>query len=341
MRARILIRVAAGGLFALASACAEPVLDEPRLASAQAIALEVRPERVFSEVTALAAQHLNDTPLDCDALFDLERIDQARRPVCNLTHDQARGYIVQRFKDLGLTVTKDPFDHEKLPTVNIVAELPGTDLASEVVLVGAHYDAFYQGADDNSSGVAAMLELAEVLRGHSFRRTIRFVAFDLEELGLVGSTRLVETKVREEDLFAAMIFDCVGYADPTPGSQSSLPGLPVPDRGDFIAIIANDGSAPRATEIRALSSRFEIMPTETVIAPSDGAFPITGNLMRSDHAPFWLAGKPAVFLTDTANFRNPNYHKESDTVDTLDPEFLGNVARLSAASVAYWAEVAP
>jgi hypothetical protein len=142
-----------------------------------------------------------------------------------------------------------------------------------------------------------------------------------------------------DEIAVAVVFDCVGYSDKKPGSQLSLPGLPVPDRGDFIAIIANDQSAKEAAQVRAMSSMLQIIPTETVIAGGSGAAQMTGNLMRSDHAPFWLTGRRAIFLTDTANFRNPNYHRDTDTQDTLDFDFLAGVTRLTAASVSYWAEV--
>ncbi|MBX5484782.1 MAG: M28 family peptidase [Myxococcaceae bacterium] len=317
-------------------------LDPDLRERAAAVADEVDPARVIADVKALVASHDDDQPLDCEALFNLDEVDQTRRPVCDLSRDRARELVRTRFSDLGYE-PKDEKDLDaegRFPTVNVIADLPGTDPDAGMIVIGAHYDAFFHGADDNSSGVAALMELARVLRGHSFRRQIRFIAFDLEELGLVGSTRHVALHGDEEDVRAALVFDCIGYADSTPGSQSSLPGLPVPDRGDFIALIANDLSVNQVVQIRTLSSTLEILPTETVIAPSDGAFPITGNLMRSDHAPYWLARRPAVFLTDTANFRNPNYHTDKDTVDTLDQAFLGNVTRLSAAAVAYWAEVA-
>jgi Zn-dependent M28 family amino/carboxypeptidase len=183
-----------------------------------------------------------------------------------------------------------------------------------------------------------MLEMARLAAGKRFARTVRFVGFDLEEIGLVGSTRYVQNRPGEE-IVASIIFDCIGYRDATPGAQQGLPGLPMPDTGDFLAGVANAQSRPRLEELYAISSRLGYGGFLLgVVAPKDGSGPASGNLMRSDHAPFWMAGQSALFLTDTANFRNPNYHKASDVPSTLDFDFLSDVTRLSAAGLSFWAE---
>lgn len=322
----------------LCAGCTPSVLDEARASAVRPLVEGIVEERVMGHVHALVDQHRDETPLDCEALLDLDHIDQHRRPACHLTRNQARDYVRAQLQSFGLSVRTFDTADDRFPTSTVVGDLKGTTAPDEIVLVAAHFDAFYAGADDNSSGVAAMLELAQVLSSHSFERTIRFVGLDLEEFGLVGSTRYVHG-LGEERIVAALVFDCIGYKDDAPGSQRAFPGLPVPDRGDFIAIIGNSDSAREATQMTALSSTFDIVRTETVLAGGDGAAPMTGNLMRSDHAPFWLTGRTAVFLTDTANFRNPNYHKDTDTPDTLDPQFLASVTRLAAASLGYFAGV--
>jgi Zn-dependent M28 family amino/carboxypeptidase len=282
------------------------------------------------------AAHREDTPLDC-ASFDIDGLDQLRQPVCHLTREKARQFVRERFESLGYTVITHDVEGPTWPTTNVIAEIRGSEHPDEVVVVGAHYDAFYAGADDNSSGVAAMLEMARLAAGKRFARTVRFVGFDLEELGLVGSTRYVRSFPGEE-IVASIVFDCIGYKDARPGAQQGLPGFPIPNTGDFVAAIANEQSRPRLEELYALGSRLDFVPLRGAVAPSAGYGPFSGNLMRSDHAPFWLSGHSSLFITDTADFRNPHYHQDTDVPATLDYEFLAGVTRLSAAGIAYWAE---
>jgi hypothetical protein len=325
-------------LFLAVSSCASrPALDEAALSRAGDFSAGVERARLMADVEALVDAHLKDTPLDC-GLFTPSEIDTARRPVCNLTRERARQLVRERFESLGYTVTTHDVADPRFPTSNVIAELRGTERPDEVVVVGAHYDAYFAGADDNSSGVAAMLELARLASGRRFARTVRFVGFDLEELGLVGSTRYVQA-LSSERIVASLVFDCIGYKDARPGAQQGLPGFPIPDTGDFLAAIANEQSGPRLEELYTLGSRLGSPNlVRGVMVPEDGTGPATGNLMRSDHAPFWMAGQSALFLTDTANFRNPNYHKDTDDPSTLDPDFLADVTRGSAAALAFWAE---
>jgi Zn-dependent M28 family amino/carboxypeptidase len=223
---------------------------------------------------------------------------------------------------------------------NVVAELRGTRRPSEVVLIAAHADAFYAGADDNSSGVAAMLEVARVAASHRFVRTVRFVGFDLEERGNVGSTRYVEAGLAR-DVAAALILECVGFTDKRKGSQNSPPGLQLGDVGDSLVIAANEDSRHLAQRMLAINHALNLIELRAVIAGGQGAAFFTGALLRSDNGPFWLRAVPALMLTDTADYRNPNYHRASDTPHTLDPEFLAGSTRLVAASLAIFAELEP
>jgi Zn-dependent M28 family amino/carboxypeptidase len=311
------------------SGCAASV-DSGTAETARGLGREVDGARVFADVEALAALHAGDAPVDCRAL-------NARSDAwCHLTNAAARHFVEARFTALGLTpVADDSAVHPA--TSNVVAELRGTSRPDEVVLIGAHFDAFFQGADDNSSGVAVMLEVARVLAQRPRARTVRFVGFDHEEIGLVGSTRHVASSswVRPK---VSLVLDCAGYADATPGSQGSLPGFPVPPAGDFLAAIANDVSRARVEELLQVVKGEAVPAVQAIVAPGLGAGPLSGNLMRSDHAPFWLAGESALFFTDTANFRNANYHEPTDTPDTLDRDFLTGVARITTMSVATWGD---
>lgn len=319
------------------SACSERTvpLDVSRTEVVRELAARVDPGRLMARVQRLIDARRYEIPFDC------ARLPQGVDPLfCHLTRERLRELLESGFREAGLEVKHQAEASGDFPTYNVVAELPGTSHPERIILVGAHYDAFHDGADDNTSGVATLLELAEVLGSERFASTVRFVAFDHEELGLVGSTRYVGSGAAS-DVVLALILDCVGFYSTEPGSQMSLPGLPSPDTGDFLAAIANDASARYAVELAALGRHLDSAKVVPLVSPGEGLAPLVGDLTRSDHTPFWLAGGTALFLTDTASFRNPHYHKESDTLDTLNPVLFGRTVQLLAGAVAYWAERAP
>lgn len=295
------------------------------------LAAAVEPDGLMFNVNTLVDAHLSDTPVDCETFEDVDE------RFCHLTRVNARALLRSRLEALGYTVTEQHTEDGLFTTRNVLAERRGTTRPDEVVLITAHYDAFWGAADDNSSGVAGLLELARIFSTRDFDRTIRFVGFDLEEVGLVGSTRFVQALEPGDNIVMVLNFDGIGYASDAEYSQNSLPGLPAPSQGNFVAVIANANSEGHAADVRLLSDALQVANPLGIIAPLDGANPISGNLMRSDHAPFWLSGRVALFFTDTANFRNPHYHTRDDHPDTLDPEFLADNVRLAAAAAAYFA----
>jgi hypothetical protein len=307
-------------------------IQDADLESLRVIIQQVDEARLKSTVEALANAHLEDTPLDCSHL-DVHRDFS---PMCHLTRDKARELMQNRLGELGLEVQRNEQLSRELLTTNIYANLPGTTHPEEIVLVGAHFDAFWAGADDNGSGVAAVLELAHVLSQYPLERTVRFVGFDMEEMGDVGSSRYAST-ISGERIVSALIFDSIGYYSSEPGSQFPIPGLPSPDTGDFLAVISNEASSSRAAEVYALNDSLELMKLNPIIVPQDGATPATSDMLRSDHLPFWLVGHQALFVTDTAAFRNPNYHRKTDLPETLDYATYTKAVQLSAATIAYWA----
>jgi Zn-dependent M28 family amino/carboxypeptidase len=164
------------------------------------------------------------------------------------------------------------------------------------------------------------------------------VFFNREEDGLLGSSEFVAHLVEQSDLRIgeAHIFEMVGYTDRAPGSQRMPPALPplfAPDAGDFLALLANRGSNAIAEKLIDLAAcyapQFPVLALKIYLG-IEKAF---GDLNRSDHAPFWQAGIPSVMWTDTSEFRNPHYHRTSDTPDTLDYEFMSQVTKLALARV--------
>jgi aminopeptidase YwaD len=208
------------------------------------------------------------------------------------------------------------------------------------LLIGAHYDTVSgsPGADDNASGLVVLLEVASRLRAQPLARPIWLVAFCLEEQDRLGSQAFVSRlKAERRELAGAIILECVGFARSEAGTQQSPPGVPiaVPAQGDFLGIVGNESSR---SLVRQLEQAAQLKTLSLVVPGRGDAMPHT---RRSDHASFWDAGYPAVVLTDTANFRNPHYHRETDTLDTLNLEFLSNVAATVTATAMQIAGVRP
>jgi Zn-dependent M28 family amino/carboxypeptidase len=215
---------------------------------------------------------------------------------------------------------------------NLILNLPAAESQKEdlpLILIGAHYDAVpgTPGADDNATGVAVLLELARIFAAQPIRYPLRLVAFDMEEYGLLGSTEYV-TKLRQEQkaLRLMMSLEMLGYCDSTRGSQTYPSPLQYiyPDRGNFIGLIGNWRTLRDLISI-SRSIRKAGVPSQWLPVPNQGH--IVPQTRLSDHAPFWDAGYPAIMVTDTAFMRNPNYHKPSDTIATLDLDFLTGVCQ--------------
>ena len=215
--------------------------------------------------------------------------------------------------------------------VNLILRLPGRNPNLPPLLVGAHYDGplHSPGADDNASGVAALLELARRWAATPPRRPIWLVAFDQEEWGMVGSAALAaQLKNAGQPLKLMVSLEMLAY---TSAEQSyPLPAMRAVygDRGDFIALVANAGAGLLLPGLARAMGRH--VPTKVLPVPNGGrAIP---DVRLSDHSPFWDAGYNALMVTDTSFMRNPHYHKMSDTVETLDlPFFTGVVEGLSEA----------
>jgi hypothetical protein len=322
-------------LILLMEGCGPDTVSEAGFAAAGQVAAEVDPGNLMPWVTRLAEGHLRDVKVSCAGYQALDLY-----PACELSRDSAVRDVREAFSGLGLSTRIESTGAGAQAAHHVVAEKRGSGRPEEVVLLGAHLDAFYAGADDNSSGVAVMLEVARVLAGRNLSRSVRFVGFDLEERGDEGSAQYVGSG-RADDVVAAIVLETVGFASAEPGSQKSLTGFSWGTVGDFLAIASNGNSSHLAEELLAMNHRLGLVKMKGFVAGGTGAHPLTGALLRSDNGPFWLRGKPALMWTDTANFRNPHYHEATDTPETLNPVFLAGVARAAAAAVALYAEVLP
>jgi Zn-dependent M28 family amino/carboxypeptidase len=239
-------------------------------------------------------------------------------------------YIRQTLEDTGYLVSAQPFASRGQTVANIEAILPGHGAANEIIVVGAHYDTVVgsPGADDNASGVAALLELARLLAGSMLLRTVRFVAFANEEAPFfygdeMGSNLYVaRAQARGERIEAMLSLETLGYFTAQPGSQQyPFPfSLFYPNTGNFIGFVGNLSSRPLVRKAVATFRASTAFPAEGVAAPSG----IEG-IHWSDHWSFWEAGYPAIMVTDTAPFRYPYYHTAIDTPGQLDYTGLARV----------------
>ena len=208
---------------------------------------------------------------------------------------------------------------------NVFADRAGTVCPGREFVVGAHYDSVGNaGADDNASGVAGMLEVARVLRNTRLPISVRYASFGREEENLDGSRAMAaDLKAHGADLAGMVSLEMIGFTSQTTDSFLGT-------TNDYLAMIGDPRSASLARVFGAAA--YEYLPH--FFAPASVIDPATlPDITRSDHASFWHEGYPALLVTDTANFRNPNYHRATDTIDTLDFGFLADSTRATIAGL--------
>lgn len=250
----------------------------------------------------------------------------------NMSHypqlQAAADYAEHAFATAGFQPRRDRYEINGKACDNIEVEIRGSP---EIVVIGAHYDSVFgcPAANDNGSGVAALLALARRFAGQATTRTLRFVAFPNEEQphflrremgSLVYANRC---KQHGENVVAMISLETIGYFSDAHGSQHyPLPGLNLfyPDRGNFIGFVGNVDSRALVRETLGAFRRHATIPSEGAALP--GAVPGVG---WSDHWSFWQNGYPAMMVTDTAPFRYPDYHEPTDTPEKLDYDSMARV----------------
>jgi hypothetical protein len=262
------------------------------------------------------------------------------RPPGSAEHARAVEYIRDHLRQAGFAVRTVEYREGGYLCRNVVTE-PDAGAKNhhaerddyELVIIAAHYDSIPDspGADDNASAVAALLELARLIRprlqgGGPLQAQLQLVAYDLEEYGMIGSfLHSRELRRSNQPLRGMISLEMLAYIDKRPGSQ----GLPrhlkhlYPDVGDFIGVVGNDASMDLLQVVVEAMKLIPGLPVESLAVPGNGeALP---PVRLSDHSPFWDQGFPALMITDTSFFRNPHYHQASDTPETLDYSFLAKV----------------
>ena len=255
---------------------------------------------------------------------------------------EVQDLCARRFAQYGFEVEL----HKYATGVNVIGTRVGRAQPDEQVIVSAHYDhiANCPGADDNATGVAAVLETARVLEGAALSRTLILACWDEEEAGLIGALAYAARAKESGDKIVAMSsLEMIGYKDDAANTQKVPAGFDVlfPQqyaavaanafRADFVSLVALDSAAPLADAFVRRSK--EVGPPTSLITltPEMAGSPLLSDLSRSDHAAFWLQGFPALLVTDSSNFRYAQYHCRNgdDVPGLLNFDFLAGITRAS------------
>ncbi len=241
--------------------------------------------------------------------------------------DVTTTYIERAFVDLGDSVVRQTYEVDDAQVANLVVERRGTRRADEIVVLGAHYDSVptTPGADDNASAVAMLIEVARMLQGVAFQRTLRFVAFACEESphfrteSMGSQVYARRCRIRGERIIGMICLEMVGYYRTEPNSQQIPPSIhrclrwALPSRGDFLAAVGNLRSWRLGWAFRRGFKRATRFGLYSISLPE-----AVWEIRMSDNSSFWDQGYPALMVTDTSFLRNPHYHMATDTPDTLD-----------------------
>mgnify|MGYP001272600863 CR=1 FL=1 len=295
--------------------------------------------------------------VDSSRIFgDMLFLEGIRHRTTGAAHlQQSKDFIFNQFLAKNLEAYFQSFTFGGYQATNIIAQHVGTSGASEVYILGGHFDSVSNspGADDNASAIAGTLEAMRILTNYPFKKSIKFIGFDLEEDGLVGSTRYVQQGILPgENIAGFLCFEMIGYYTEAVNTQLFPPGfnLLFPAlynevasegfRGNFITNVGKVGNSVPLMDAfsNAAAAYVPDLKVKSLAAPANWQT-ITPDLGRSDHAPFWVADIPAVMLTDGANFRNPHYHTPNDLTSTLNMTFLSRNVQAAIATLAELAEV--
>jgi Zn-dependent M28 family amino/carboxypeptidase len=242
----------------------------------------------------------------------------------------AADYIRREWSAQGYQVNSQYYQAFGVNSENLEVHRTGKTRPEEIIVVGAHYDTVTgsPGADDNASGIAALLELTRLFSAMETARTLRFAAFVNEEppfffWGQMGSRVYAEAaKARGENIRLMISLEMLGSYSDKPGSQGYPPLLRhfYPDRANFIAMVSNRASRKELRQLAATFKAHSDFPVESL-----AAFEFVPGVAWSDHLSFWRQGYPAIMVTDTAFYRNAAYHSADDTPEKLDYPAMGKV----------------
>jgi len=301
-----------------------------------------------------ACKHLDNDPVSPSVpnqaeqyLQDVKFISKMPRLSGELHHKDVQQMCADRFNQLGFEVEW----HDYGTGVNIVGTLLGKQKPAEKIVLSAHYDTVpnCKGADDNASGVAGVFATAKLLASKPHNRTLVVACWDEEEKHVIGSTAYIHReKNNDADIKMSYVYEMIGYKNANSNSQQVPKGFEFlypqqvkaiknnQNRGDFIALVFDDSAARFVStlpEAAKKSHKLSVMLFK--VSAKMKTTPVVADLRRSDHSAFWDADYPAVMITDTANFRNHNYHclNGDDNADSLDVDFALKTVKSIAVSI--------
>ncbi len=294
-------------------------------------------------VTAVASAPVQVDPARLEAHVKKLSVDLYPRSADQFDKlEQAAQYVMAQLKASGARVSVQEVKVQEASYKNIIARFGPAEGA--LLVIGAHYDSHGDasgeavtpathtpGADDNASGVAGLIELANLLGRTPQTRPIELVAYTLEEpphyrsqhMGSVWHAQSLVAARREVRLMLSL--EMIGYFSDAPGSQQYLiPPMKhlYADRGDFIALVGKFSGFGHTREVKGLLAGATDLPVYSINAPR-----ALQGVDFSDHRSYWGAGMPAMMVTDTAFMRNPNYHRAGDTYDKLDYKRMAKVVQ--------------
>lgn len=298
-------------------------------------------------------------PIDIQAIVDqvdaaeleaqLSFVEGIRHFTANTVHLNAvRDSLENAFLNYGLETERHLFSFGSQTGQNILGRKAGAKDEAITFIIDGHYDgvANSPGADDNGSAVAGVLEALRILSQYEFEHSIRFIGFDFEEQGLIGSQRYVLNGINpNEDIQGVLNLEMIGYYSDEPGSQTLPFGFDLlfpqavaeiaadQNRGNFLVVCGNANSNSLIGDYTSAAAQYvpDLRVIELEVA---GNGQIAPDLRRSDHASFWDSGYKALMITDGADTRNPYYHTPADTIGTLNFEFMANVVKATLATLA-------
>ena len=247
--------------------------------------------------------------------------------------EETKNYIISRLEDFGYDPTLQNCNYGGQVYSNIIVSINGARNPDETVIIGAHYDTVYgtPGADDNAGAVAILLEMCRILKGFSPERTLKLIFFVIEEPPVFRSEHMGsavyarEAKAKNENVKAMISLEMLGYYTDKKGGQTfplPLMNLMFSSTPNFIAVVGNLSSRNLVEKVNHSLKESCGIPVETLSTVS-----FVPGVDFSDHRSFWKMGYPAVMITDTAFYRNPNYHTETDTIDTLNFDTMSDLLK--------------